>query len=110
MGVPDYEIAKVLALSEPTLRKYYSHELETGHIQANAQVAQSLFKQATDKTKPNVVAGIFWMKTRGGWKEAQNAEMGKKEERLNAANKVVGKFTRTEPPKLAAVGGKKVAR
>jgi hypothetical protein len=103
MGVPDYDIAKVLSVSEPTLRKYYAQELETGHIQANAQVAQSLFRQATDKAKPNVVAGIFWMKTRGGWKEAQSTEPGKKDERLAAAKKAGrGKFS-SSPPPLALV-------
>lgn len=77
MGIPDYDIAKVMQLSGPTLRKYFAHELEVGHIQANAKVAQSLFKQATDQTKPSVAAAIFWLKCRAGWKEDQDA--GKKE-------------------------------
>lgn len=80
MGIPDYDIAKVLGVSEPTMRKYFAHELEVGHIEANAQVAQSLFKQATHPEKPNVVAAIFWMKCRAGWKEAESAPLGKKEQ------------------------------
>jgi RNA polymerase-interacting CarD/CdnL/TRCF family regulator len=63
------------------MRKYYMSELETGHIEANAQVAQSLFKQATNKEKPNVSAAIFWLKCRAEWREDGKEEMGKKEAR-----------------------------
>ena len=79
MGVPDYDIAKVMQLSGPTLRKYFFHELESGHIEANAQVAQSLYKMATDKEKPNVSAAIFCLKTRARWSEAKEEDLGKKE-------------------------------
>jgi len=78
MGVPDYEIAKVIGLSGPTMRKYYMAELETGHIEANARVAQSLYAQATSKTKPSVAAAIFWLKCRAGWREEPGDEAGKK--------------------------------
>jgi hypothetical protein len=78
MGVPDFDICKVIGLSAPTMRKYYTAELEVGHIEANAQVAQSLYRQATDLNKPNVSAAIFWMKCRAGWSEHQD-EVGKKE-------------------------------
>jgi hypothetical protein len=107
MGVPGVDIAALIDVSEPTMRKYYQHELDTGYVFANAQVAQSLFKQATDKDKPNVIAAIFWMKTRGGWKEAQTAEPSKKEDRQSAA-KVAGKgrFGASAPPKLVASNGR----
>lgn len=85
MGIPDYDIAKVMQLSGPTLRKYFAHELEVGHIQANAKVAQSLFKQATDQTKPSVAAAIFWLKCRAGWREDAVADIGKKEQVQQAA-------------------------
>ena len=75
MGVPDYDIAKVVGVSGPTLRKHFMAELETGHIEANAQVAQSLFKQATNKDKPNVSAAIFWLKCRAEWRETQAVEL-----------------------------------
>lgn len=110
MGITGEQIAALLGISEPTLYKYFKKELEVGYIQANAQVAQSLFRQATDKSKPNVVAAIFWMKTRGGWKESQTAEVGKKEERLAAAKRVAKgrRFAPTAAPKLAAANGKRV--
>lgn len=92
MGIPDFEIAKVVGLSGPTLRKYYMAELETGHIRANAQVAQSLYNQATNKEKPNIAAAIFWLKCRAGWKEDGGEEMGKKEAR-EVLSKVAEKGT-----------------
>jgi hypothetical protein len=78
MGVPDYDIVKVIGISGPTMRKYYMPELELGHIMANAQVAESLFKQATNPEKPNTTAAIFWLKCRAGWREDSD-ERGKKE-------------------------------
>ena len=81
MGIPDYDISKVVGISTPTIRKYYMTELETGHVKANSQVAQSLFGQATNKVKPNVSAAIFWLKCRAGWREDGGEELGKKEAR-----------------------------
>lgn len=86
MGVPDYDIALVMHLSAPTLRKHFFRELEVGHIESTAKVAQSLFKQATDPVKPNVAAAIFWMKCRGGWREESADAPGKKEQRQAAAH------------------------
>lgn len=77
MGIPDYDIAKLMQVSGPTLRKHFAHELDVGHVQANAKVAQSLFKQATDPLKPNVAAAIFWLKARCGWRD--DGALGKKE-------------------------------
>ncbi|MEI5998244.1 hypothetical protein H3V53_13830 [Paraburkholderia bengalensis] len=111
MGIDGANIAALLGISEPTMRKYFRRELEIGYVQANAQVAQSLFRQATDKNKPNVVAAIFWMKTRAGWVEAkpEEATKGKKDVQKEAAQKVArGKFAPTAPPKLIASGGRKV--
>ncbi len=106
MGVPCADIAALIELSEPTMRKYYQHELDTGYIQANAQVAQSLFKQATDKDKPNTIAAIFWMKTRGGWKESQHVETGKKDEKKEAAKQASkGKYGAIQAPRLAVNNG-----
>ena len=77
MGIRDYDIAKVIGVSGPTLRKYFADELDLGHIEANARVAQSLFKQATSPDKPNVAAAIFWLKCRAQWREQD--EPSKKE-------------------------------
>lgn len=99
MGIPQADIARVVGVSQRTLTKHYKAELETGGIEANAKVAQSLFKQATDPQKPNVAAGIFWLKTRAGWREKDPAsspgevaaQPGKKEQaNLDARNAEAG--------------------
>lgn len=76
MGMPEADIATVVGISPKTLRKYYRHELDTGHLQANARVAQALFNKALSKTdRSAVTAQIFWLKTRAGWKETSAHEI-----------------------------------
>ena len=79
MGTGDCDVARALEISLPTLRKYYTRELETGSIEANAEVAFSLFQIATHKTRPSATACIFWLKARAGWCEGDLSGMGKKE-------------------------------
>lgn len=69
-GVPQEQIMAVIGVSKPTLHKYFRKELDTAMIEANAQVAQSLFNQAVKHG--NVTAMIFWLKTRAKeqWKES----------------------------------------
>jgi len=57
-------------ISDRTLRKYFARELAEGSVKANVKVAQALFRQAE---KGSVAAIIFWLKTRGGWKESPQA-------------------------------------
>ena len=68
-GVPENDIARVLAVDAKTLRKHYRDELDTGHIKANSRVAESLYRKATTEGPQSVTAAIFWLKTRAGWKE-----------------------------------------
>lgn len=85
-GIPDYDIAKVLSVDPKTLRKYFWAELETGHIQANAKVAESLFKKATGEGNQSVQAAIFWLRARAGWRDRQpEEEIGKKQQRETIA-------------------------
>ncbi len=66
-GVPQDDIVKVVGCSPPTLRKHSWPELDTAAIEANAKVAQSLFRKAVDCTrKEAVIACIFWLKCRTG--------------------------------------------
>jgi hypothetical protein len=67
IGTPHQTLAKLLQLSVNTLKKYYAEELELGLARANAVVGGTLFAEAK---KGNITAAIFWMKTRGGWREA----------------------------------------
>jgi hypothetical protein len=73
-GVPQLEICKVISIDPKTLRLHYERELDTATAEANSQVAQSLFSNATKFN--NVTAQIFWLKTRGRWKEvAQEVQL-----------------------------------
>lgn len=66
LGVPQSDICVILGITKPTLHKHYREELDVGLAEANAKVAQSLFKQATTG---NTAAAIFWMKARANWSE-----------------------------------------
>lgn len=85
-GIPEWDIARVLGITIPTLRKYYRFELDTGGVKANAQVAKNLFRIATGQGREAVVAAIFWLKTRARWAAAPEvasdveAAIGKKEQ------------------------------
>jgi len=87
-GIPQFDIARVLGISVITLLKYYREELETAAIRANAAVAQSLWRMATNG---NVAAAIFWAKTRMQWTEPPREYInaselpGKKEQAMEAA-------------------------
>jgi hypothetical protein len=73
-GVPVLQISKVVGIGKVTLEKYYRREIDIGHVQANAKVAESLFQNAVKHN--NVAAQIFWCKTRMGWKETMVLEPG----------------------------------
>ena len=67
-GVPELEIAR-RRIDPKTLRKHYRDELDLGSTKATARVAEFLFRKATTEGHQCVTAAIFWMKTRGGWRE-----------------------------------------
>jgi hypothetical protein len=68
LGVDD--IGVVAELSRPTIGKYYHDALERGRVEANAAVAQALFKAATRQHNPSIPAAMFWLRNRAGWKES----------------------------------------
>jgi hypothetical protein len=72
-GVPELSIARVVGIDPKTLRKHYREELDTGQIKATAKVAESLFRKATGDGSQSVTAAIFWLKTRGGWRETSQS-------------------------------------
>ena len=75
IGLTHDQIAKIIGISDETLRKYYDKELEISAAMMNAQVAQNLFSIATSKGAGSVASAIFWMKTRGGWREVERKEI-----------------------------------
>jgi hypothetical protein len=68
-GLSAKDIAIVLGIDAWVLERDYNKELKTGAIKANAKVAESLFRRATGEGREGVVAAIFWLKTRAGWRE-----------------------------------------
>jgi hypothetical protein len=73
-GVPEVDIARVIGIDAKTLRKHYRDELDTGAVKATAKVAEFLYRKATTDGPQAVTAAIFWLKTRGGWKETSVQE------------------------------------
>ena len=79
-GIPQPDIANFVKgkngkpITERTLRKYFRSELDGGSVKANVKVAKGLFKNAITPTESypggHPTAQIFWLKTRGGWKES----------------------------------------
>lgn len=70
LGMRQDEMARVMKISEPTLRKHYEAELAGAKSILNSAVANNLFRIATSPDhKGAVTAAIFWMKTRAKWKE-----------------------------------------
>lgn len=71
-GICQDEVARVVGVSDKTLRKHFKAELATAATEANAAVAQSMFQMATKGKQ--VLAGIFWLKARAGWRETVQVE------------------------------------
>ena len=71
-GFPQDEIARQIGICEKTLRLHYRSELDAGVAQANAKVAEGLYKKALGDGPQSTSAAMFWLKTRAGWKETTN--------------------------------------
>jgi hypothetical protein len=86
-GIPQFDIARVIGCSAPTLRLHFALELETGSTEATAQVAQTLFNIATGNGKDAANACMFWLRCRAGWRDRDpHVEApGKKELAFEAA-------------------------
>ena len=74
-GLSPAEIARVLKVEQNVLLASYTDELETGHLKANARVAEALYRKALGEGRESVAAAIFWLKTRAKWKETVVAEV-----------------------------------
>ena len=68
-GIPQEDIARVLAIDPKTLRVHYVDQLELGSIKATTKVAQNLFTMACKPTREGLQAAIFWLRVRAGWSE-----------------------------------------
>lgn len=66
LGVRQPDIAQVMDISMSTLTRHFARELKEGLVAATERVGSTLYEQAM---AGNTTAMIFWMKTRGGWRE-----------------------------------------
>lgn len=77
-GLPQKHIARILNLSEPTLRKHFRKELEDGLMEANAMVMHACFINALTPSGKSDRA--LWLKCRAGWTDKQVVEVNNQPE------------------------------
>ena len=65
-GVAHAMISNVLGIPLRTLERHFREELDHGLADANSQIAGALYQKALSG---DTTAMIFWLKTRGGWRE-----------------------------------------
>jgi DNA-binding XRE family transcriptional regulator len=72
VGLTHEEIAGTIGVDRTTLVKYFRQDIDDGRIEANALVAASLFRKATDKsvTGASVRAAEIWLRVRASWVDA----------------------------------------
>jgi hypothetical protein len=114
MGTRHEDIARVMGVSGNTLVKHYRDELDCGGIEANAKVAESLFKKATGSGQGSVTAAIFWLKCRARWKEVSVHEHvgaeGGAIEVADARNELMGLIARQQEAVAESAEDKPPAR
>lgn len=76
-GFTQEQIARVIGISDKTLRKYYAAEIADGGSTAALRVAGNLFRIATQTAdnKAALTAGIFWLKSRQRWRTTDGVEV-----------------------------------
>lgn len=76
-GFTQEQIARVMGISDKTLRKYYAPEIEDGGATASLRVAGNLFRIATQTSdnKAALTGAIFWLKSRCRWRQADGMEI-----------------------------------
>ena len=65
-GNTQAEICSYLGITDKTFLKYYSEEMRTAVVRANAGVARKLYNKCM--VNDDLQAQIFWLKTRGRWR------------------------------------------
>lgn len=71
LGRPHHDIAKLIGTGTRQLLKHYRQELDFGNDLACVNVAGALYKNAL---KGNVVAQIFFLKNKAGWRDMGRIE------------------------------------
>jgi hypothetical protein len=73
-GIGQAEIALVMNVAQPTLRRHFRRELTVGAIRAQVAITNALYREATRRSRPSVRAMELWLRCRCGWREATAPE------------------------------------
>lgn len=105
-GLTQEQTATSLGISENTLRKHYKAELASGGAKLLMAIAANLASIAQNPNHPKAVtAAIFWLKTKGGFREVDKPEdPDNPEEHVTFTINIGG----GGPPKLPGDGAKVV--
>lgn len=69
VGMPHATIAKGIGIDQQTLAKHFRDELDHAAAEADAKVAGTMFRIATDLTHKDVQrAAQFWLQARAKWR------------------------------------------
>lgn len=101
-GMSNEAIAEAVGISEPTLTKHFSSDLEIGAAKVTADVLMARYRSAIGG---NVSAQNKMLEQVGAVRAQEKRspatpKLGKKEERQIAARNVGGRFATRQPPKL----------
>lgn len=99
VGMTQDEIAIIIDTSEPKLKKLYAPQLRAGMLEADAEVAQNLYRMATGTGPEAGRTAIFWMKVRRRWHEVQRVIHGYDPETISGFVKGVVAVLRRLIPK-----------
>ena len=75
-GVPQERVARAMSISVDTLADNYRDELDAATDEAVTQVGKNLFSKALGDGRESMTAAIFFLKTRGKWRETDKQEPG----------------------------------
>lgn len=69
IGYPQEHIIRLVkpTLTENTLRKYFTYELENGHLARNAKMAGTIYYLGVSGRDPAMAR--FWVRSRMGWRD-----------------------------------------
>jgi len=105
-GMSNVGIADVIGISEPTLRKHFSLELDRATAKVRAELLMARYRSAmggnvsAQNKMIEQVAAIDAQNKRAPEKTEKKPKLGKKEEQRQAAENIEGKFAPPTGPKL----------
>jgi hypothetical protein len=85
-GIQQGEIAKVVGVSAPTLRRAYREELDSGAAKVEAKLIGNLLRLAGGSDGTALRAIMFSLRCRFGWSEGSPEPEGKKAARNRRAH------------------------